>query len=297
MLSRMRGHPLGVQVCYSVYVCNRIGDVNLNLTGLPTYELPAEWKAFRKEFNKAKEILWNEFNDYLISRGVESLKTSLYVNHSPYLNIYGFPQELDYTDVRPMPPKWVQFDNLKRTDADIMLEIPEKLMNRPGKLVYLSLGSMGGANIELMKRLVEMLSECKHRFIVSKGPLHHRYELSDNMWGQYSVPQIQVLPVVDLVITHGGNNTVTETFFFGKPMIVMPLFADQYDNAQRVQEKGFGIRLDPYRCSKQDLLESIEKLLNDKELNETLKNISKRIQTENSIARLPQLLEHIVYKL
>ena len=142
-----------------------------------------------------------------------------------------------------------------------------------------------------MKRLIAILSESKHRFIVSKGPLHDRYELPDNMWGQQSVPQTQVLSVVDLVITHGGNNTVTETFFFGKPMIVMPLFVDQYDNAQRVDEKGFGIRLDPYRCSEQELLESIEKLLNDKELNEKLKNISKRIQTENSIARLPQLIE------
>ena len=140
------------------------------------------------------------------------------------------------------------------------------------------MGSMGGADIDLMKRLTGFLAESKHRFIVSKGPLHDKYELADNMWGQQSVPQIQVLPVVDLVITHGGNNTVTETFVFGKPMIVLPLFIDQYDNAQRIQEKGFGVRLDPYRCSKQELLESIESLLNDKELNDSLKNISNRIQ-------------------
>ncbi|CAG2118993.1 unnamed protein product, partial [Medioppia subpectinata] len=47
------------------------------------------------------------------------------------------------------------------------------------------------------------------------GPLHDEYSLTDNMWGEGSVPQIQVLPLVDLVITHGGNNTVTETFYFG----------------------------------------------------------------------------------
>ena len=124
--------------------------------------------------------------------------------------------------------------------------------------------------------------------------MHDSYELKDNMWGQQSVPQIQVLPVVDLVITHGGNNTVTETFFFGKPMIVMPLFVDQYDNAQRIQENGFGLRLDPYRCTPEELLNGIESLLNDKELNERLKNISKRIQTENSIAKLPELIEELV---
>ena len=142
--------------------------------------------------------------------------------------------------------------------------------------------------------LTTVLAKSDHKFVVSKGPVFESHPLPDNMWGQQSVPQIQVLPVVDLVITHGGNNTVTETFFFGKPMIVMPLFGDQPDNAQRIHDKGLGIRLDPYRCSKQELLEAIEKLLNDKELNDKMKNISKRIQTTKSIDKFPKLVEALV---
>ena len=214
--------------------------------------------------------------------------------HSPYLNIYGCPKELDYTDVRPMPPTWVRFDNLKRTEVDVTFEVPEQLRDRPGKLIYFSLGSMGAINLELMQRLIGFLAESGHRFIVSKGPSHDKYSLPDNMWGERSVPQTQVLPVVDLVITHGGNNTICETFFFGKPMIVMPLSGDQYDNAQRVHDKGLGLRLDPFECTKEELLNSIESLLNDNEMKDKLKNIAQRIQSENSIAKLPSLLEELV---
>ena len=59
-------------------------------------------------------------------------------------------------------------------DNTAKFEIPEKLSDRSGKLVYLSFGTMCAVDIELMKRLVSILAESKHRFIVSKGPLHDR---------------------------------------------------------------------------------------------------------------------------
>jgi len=232
----------------------------------------------------------------MTEEGFPTVEVNKPYSESPYLNIYGYPEELDYTDIRPIPEKWCRIDAFMRK-GEQEFKIPEKFRERDeqkSKLIYLSMGSMGSVDVNLMKRFVKILSKSNHKFIVSKGVRGDEYELADNMWGEKSVPQTKVLPLVDLVITHGGNNSVTETFSYGKPMIVMPLFADQFDNAQRILEKGFGIRLNPYYCSEQELLNSIEKLLNDKELNERLSVASKRMLSSNSIQRAAELIENLV---
>ncbi|CAG2179402.1 unnamed protein product, partial [Oppiella nova] len=154
-----------------------------NMSGLSINSPKSEWKAFRDAKNSAKYPGWKTFNDWVVSRGIPPLETNRFNRDSKYLNIYGFPMELDYADIRPLPPKWYRFDNLKRTELQDTFEIPVPLRDRPGKLIYFSMGSMGGADVENMKRLVTILSKSKHRFIVSKGPKHSEYELSDNMWG------------------------------------------------------------------------------------------------------------------
>ena len=130
---------------------------------------------------------------------------------------------------------------------------PPQLADREGPLVYLSLGSLGSADVELMQRLVDTLADAPWRVIVSKGPQHELLRLPDTMAGEEFLPQTSILPQVDAVITHGGNNTVTECFHNGCPMVVLPLFWDQYDNAQRVEETGYGLRLDTYGHEPEEL--------------------------------------------
>ena len=125
------------------------------------------------------------------------------------------------------------------------------------------------------------------------GPLHSELELADNMWGAEFVPQTSVLPLVDLVITHGGNNTTTEAMHFGKPMILMPLFWDQYDNAQRVHETGFGVRLDTYRYTDDELHAALAGLLGDEALRARLAAAGARIRAADGVARAAELVESV----
>ena len=85
-----------------------------------------------------------------------------------------------------------------------------------------------------------------------------------------------MLPEVDLVITHAGNNTTTECLHFGKPMIALPLFWDQHDNAQRIEETGFGRRLDTYGFGDEEISDAIDGLLGDAATGEAAPETSPR---------------------
>jgi UDP:flavonoid glycosyltransferase YjiC (YdhE family) len=111
------------------------------------------------------------------------------------------------------------------------------------------------------------------------------------MTGAEFLPQTSILPQVDLVITHGGNNTVTESLYFGKPMVVLPLFWDQYDNAQRIDECGLGARLDTYRHEPDELLGAVDRLLADDALAQRLGTLSAQLQASPGTARAADLIE------
>ncbi|XP_054162532.1 NDP-glycosyltransferase YjiC-like [Oppia nitens] len=262
--------------------------------GLPTNGDPNEWNKLKKEINESISDEWNQYNQWITSKGIPSLQQYKLITPSPYLNIYIFPEELDYTDIRPLAENFHRFDYFKRSGNEEVFEIPEKLENKSGKLIYLSMGSMGSGDVQLMKRLISILAKSRHQFIVSMGQNGDQYELADNMWGQKYLPQIKVLATVDMVITHGGNNTLTETFYFGKPFLVMPLFFDQFDNAQRVEEKGFAIQMDPYNCTEQQLLDAIETTLTNESFNHKMMKASQRIQKDKNLMKLPKLLQSLV---
>jgi MGT family glycosyltransferase len=252
----------------------------------------SEWDAFREEYLRASRDLHESFSAFCEERGAPPLPEGEFIHESPYLGLYLYPAEVDYERANPLAPTWHRIDTCVR-EATESFEVPDELRHETGGLIYLSLGSLGSADVELMKRLVDVLSRSPHRFVVSKGPQHTEFELADNMWGGEYLPQPAILPFVDLVITHGGNNTTTECFHYGKPMIALPLFWDQYDNAQRVHETGFGRRLATYSFEEQELLDAVESLLADTELRERMQSVAARLQSDPGRVRAAALVERL----
>jgi UDP:flavonoid glycosyltransferase YjiC (YdhE family) len=131
-----------------------------------------------------------------------------------------------------------------------------------GPLIYVSLGSLGSADVALMERLVAALAATPYRYIVSKGPQHDQYELAANMIGTEFLPQVAI-------------------------------FWDQHDNAQRVHEQGFGVRLPIYTFADDELAAALSRVLDDEGLHGRATAAAERLQRRSGTGVAAALIERV----
>ena len=260
-------------------------------SGYPTSD-DSGWAAYRREYERSHSEMHADFDAFCRDRGAPALPELEFMHTSPWLNLWIYPREVDYARAAALGPSWHNLEASVRT-TDAAWSLAEPLASGEGPLVYLSLGSLASGDLELMRGLVGALAGSPYRVVVSKGPQHEQLELGANMVGEEFLPQTSILPLVDLVITHGGNNTVTESLYFGKPMVVLPVFWDQYDNAQRIHETGFGIRLDTYAHDPRELLAAIDRLLGDADLAQRRAALSRRLREAPGTVRAANLVSRL----
>jgi MGT family glycosyltransferase len=260
-------------------------------SGLPADD-DSEWASFRAEYERVTADMHVSFGEFCQERGAPALPPGEFIHESQWLNLTIFPRELDYSRSATLGPTWQKLESSVR-GSDAEWSPPAGFAGGEGALIYLSLGSLGSGDVPLMERLVEALAATPHRYIVSMGPQHAEYSLAENMWGEEFLPQVSVLPHVDLVITHAGNNTTTESIHFGKPMIALPLFWDQHDNAQRLDETGFGVRLGTYEFTDEEMAGAINRLLGDEAPRARRAEASARLQANPGNVRAADLIERV----
>uniref|UniRef100_A0AAN0N7Z6 UDP-glycosyltransferase n=1 Tax=Polyphagotarsonemus latus TaxID=1204166 RepID=A0AAN0N7Z6_9ACAR len=294
ILDNLFSYPLGVDqgIPYANLLSSAITYFGHDQLPPPQSSLPSEytpenlklWKEFIDATYKVGNFkeLKDKINEKLKLHNCPNLDDKYFLyKESKYLNIYNYPKFLDYENENiKYPGPWF------RIQSSIIKPIPDPypviLKDLPGKLIYFSLGSMASVYKPLMEKILSILSQIPHRFIVSTGMVGEQYELSKNMHGEKFVNQLAALQTVDIVISHGGNNTLTEAFYFGKPLVVMPLFGDQKDNAFRVDEIGLGKKINTFNFTKEEMENAIEYCLKD-EVIEKMKLCSQLIQNDNSL--------------
>ncbi|GGV91953.1 glycosyl transferase [Streptomyces gelaticus] len=113
-------------------------------------------------------------------------------------------------------------------------------------LVHVTLGTEAGAlptAIGLYRAVLAAVSALPVRVLLTTG---HHVDATDlgplppHVHVEQWVPQADVLRSASLVVCHGGSGTVFGALAVGVPVVCVPLFADQPENARLVAEAGAG---------------------------------------------------------
>jgi UDP:flavonoid glycosyltransferase YjiC (YdhE family) len=120
-------------------------------------------------------------------------------------------------------------------------------LNPNKRFILCSLGSqpqtLVGAKhfFEVIIDAVTDLTDCQLILVTGAHFVNDFQRVPANVIVMPRVPLLQLIEKADVLITHGGLNTVKEAFLLGTPMIVFPASNDQPMNAARVAYHGLGL--------------------------------------------------------
>ena len=238
--------------------------------------------AFRAEFLARLRPVHDRYNEFLKSCRHPALPPGTFLQSSPWLNLMLSAPEIRYKRRHALDRrKFLYVGGCLREEGGFAP--PAFPGHESDPLIYVGFGSLGAADVDLFRRLIDLLGARAYRVLMSVGPYKDAYEgVPDNIHLDYWYPQPSVIPLVDLFIHHGGNNSVNEALTHGKPSVVLPYCWDGHDNAQRLEETGLGRRLDRYAWSNRELLDAIDGALNDVGMKRRLGAIGASLRKRNS---------------
>jgi len=120
--------------------------------------------------------------------------------------------------------------------------------NENKKLLLISLGTVFGRDLEFYHQCIEAFKDSdEYQVIMSVGKFVDINEAFKEIPRNFSIynyiPQTQILPKVDVFITHAGFNSTSEGLASGAVLVLVPQAVDQFDVTKVVQKLNAGIAL------------------------------------------------------
>ena len=147
-------------------------------------------------------------------------------------------------------------------------------------IIYVSLGTVVKGAVFFFQNCIEAFREEDVEVIISVGKEFNMEKLRNvppNIHIYKSVPQLEVLNISDVFITHGGMNSISEAFVYGVPMVVIPVASDQPVNARCIEKLGVGKKLDYTTIDSKVLKNTVFSILSDVDIRENMVKVQKLI--------------------
>ena len=301
--------PIAADVCNVPYASYCAVVNTLNTPDAPPYGLGSDWLPVGHPLRMTwpflnlpvQLVLWR--HDLIANRirhkfGLAK-KHGILLAHSPYLGMV--PMTDAYAYPRLTVPKQIMYVGpvTSAQRGETHDDFPWEWLDDGRPTVYVSMGTIVGA-VHVFKAAIEAAAnQSRWKAIMTVGrntDISQFGTLPENVLMRNFVPQLDVLKHVDAVVSHGGNNTITETLMHGLPILVIPYSADQPESAGRVKACGAGLRLRPSLATGERLRSLIDRILFDDTFREKAQQVQAsyaRTQGAVTASRLVGLLaEH-----
>lgn len=174
---------------------------------------------------------------------------------------------------------------------------PFEKLEKGKKKVYMSLGSMVYYHPILFETVAKALDGLNVQLILSVGGLCNSNfikKFPDNAIISPYVPQLKLLKHIDIMVSHGGSNSVTECLSSGIPLALLPICNDQFFQAKFLKKAKAGIILDTDNPSQKTYRKKLIELL--KEDNIYKKNAQLIKKSFNNYGG-PKQVTDLIYKI
>jgi MGT family glycosyltransferase len=250
---------------------------------------------FECEFKEVIKPVQERFNEFLEEHGEDPYPLGQFFEPSPYMNLLLYPEPLQWDRFIPLDPDKFQYlEGCVRQEETY--DIPE-FENDDDPLLYLSFGSLGAGDTDLMQRLIDFLGTQDFRCLVNVGEYGDAYDEEDipeNVHTSDWFPQPSVVEQADVVLHHGGNNTTTECLYYGTPAVVLPYAWDGFDNATRVEETGHGFTLHRSDWTAEELSEKLEACVTDEGIQANMEAAAEHMQSVEGTTKAARLIDGVL---
>ena len=184
---------------------------------------------------------------------------------SPLLTLLNYPAQVGAYR-RALLPATAQFIGASVRAEHAREAEPLGLLERSASgcpRIYVSLGSFLSGRSDVLRRIVSAFRERPVELVLASGvtPAWALGELPDSWHVRPTMPQPAVIESCDLVVCHGGNNTVTEALWAGIPLLICPFSSDQFAGAEDIRRAALGDVFDPNASSGAEIAARAEAIL------------------------------------
>jgi MGT family glycosyltransferase len=109
--------------------------------------------------------------------------------------------------------------------------------------VYVTLGTEANDTPGVLQTIIDGLRDEPINLIATVGRNQNPADFGEqppNVHIERYIPQSLLLPYCNLTVMHGGSNSLLQAVSAGLPLVIVPLIADQFFNADIVESLGLG---------------------------------------------------------